>query len=78
MKRYQSNAKLISSPVFSPQREKPRSPRGETITGLRKYGHPCGEHKLRNFKARYLTMKQTIREYSNLGKIAHLNSTKSK
>jgi len=39
---------------------------------------PCGEHKLRNFKARYLTMKHTIREYSNLGKIAHLNSTKSK
>ncbi len=39
---------------------------------------PCGEHKLRNFKASYLTMKKTIREYSNLGKIAHLNSTKSK
>jgi len=39
---------------------------------------PCGEHKLRNFKARYLTMKQTICEYSNLWKIAHLNSTKSK
>jgi hypothetical protein len=34
--------------------------------------------KLRNFKARYLTMKLTIREYSNLGKFAHLNSTKSK
>jgi hypothetical protein len=28
----------------------------------------CGEHKLRNFKARYLTMKLTIREYSCLGK----------
>ena len=38
---------------------------------------PCGEHKLRNFKARYLTMKHAIREYSNLGTIAHLNSTKS-
>ncbi len=28
---------------------------------------PCGEHKLRNFKARDLTMKQTIREYSCFG-----------
>jgi hypothetical protein len=33
---------------------------------------PCGEHKLRNFKARYLTMKPTIREYSCLGKLAQL------
>jgi hypothetical protein len=33
---------------------------------------PCGEHKLRNFKARYLTMKQTIREYSCLGNLAQL------
>ena len=37
---------------------------------------PCGEHKLRNFKARYSTTKLTIREYSCLGKFAHLNSTK--
>jgi len=27
----------------------------------------CGEHKLRNFKARYLTTKLTMREYSRLG-----------
>ncbi len=33
---------------------------------------PCGEHKLRNFEARYLTMKQTIREYSCLGNLAQL------
>jgi len=30
----------------------------------------CSEHKLRNFKARYLTKKQTIREYSCFGNLA--------
>jgi hypothetical protein len=53
-------------------------PNNSITVWVRPTHRPCSEHKLRNFKARYLTKKQTIREYSNLGKFAHFNSTKSK